>query len=159
MGELKCEPEQFPGRIIFMSMYNDILWRTPGDGEKSSHYNGSEETVDLILRTVISVNQLSFYEAVADLCNELDPDHAENEICESVVIPTESANVKITSQSSTSSAQGDLLQEYEQKFAELLDDQKLSKLCKDAGFLKEIGKGQFFITIEEESEVMLNFEI
>ena len=26
MTEIKCEPEQFPGRIIFMSMYNDIVW-------------------------------------------------------------------------------------------------------------------------------------
>ena len=28
----------------------------------------------------------------------------------------------------------ELVQEYEQKFEELLDDQKLSKLCSDAGF-------------------------
>ena len=69
-------------------MYNDIKWRTPGNveklcseffkrcnirqkvstrmlviseggGKKTIHYNGSEETVELILRTVISVNQLS----------------------------------------------------------------------------------------------------
>ena len=26
MAELKCEPEQFQGRIIFMSMFNDIIW-------------------------------------------------------------------------------------------------------------------------------------
>ena len=25
MTEIKCEPEQLPGRIIFMSMYNDIV--------------------------------------------------------------------------------------------------------------------------------------
>ena len=25
MGELLCEPENFTGRIIFMSMYNDIV--------------------------------------------------------------------------------------------------------------------------------------
>ena len=33
---------------------------------KSIHFNGSEETIELILRTVISVNQLSVYGAVAD---------------------------------------------------------------------------------------------
>ena len=33
MAELKCEPEQFQGRIIFMSMYNYITWRTPGNEE------------------------------------------------------------------------------------------------------------------------------
>ena len=26
MTEMKCEPEQFQGRIIFMSMYYDIVW-------------------------------------------------------------------------------------------------------------------------------------
>ena len=33
MTELRCEPEQFQGRIIFMAMYNDIKWRTPGNEE------------------------------------------------------------------------------------------------------------------------------
>ena len=47
-----------------------------------------------------------------------------------------------------------MLQDYFEKFAELPEDQKLSKLCKDAGFLKKIEKGQFFITIEEGSKAM-----
>ena len=70
------------------------------------------------------------------------------------MIPAEIANANATSQRSTSLAQGNLLQEYFQKFAELLYDQILSKRCSDAGFLKEIEKGQFFITIKEGSEVM-----
>ena len=37
-----------------------------------------------------------------------------------------------------------LVREYEQEFAELPEDPKLFKLCSDAGFLKSIGKGQFF---------------
>ena len=40
------------------------------------------------------------------------------------------------------------------KFAEFPEDQKLSKLRKDAGFQKKIEKGQFFITIEEGSKIM-----
>ena len=85
-----------------------------------------------------------------------DPDSnkIESEICESLVIPTEITNANATSQSTTSLAQGDLIQEYGRKFAEHLDDQKLSKRCSDAGFFNEIGEGQFFITIEEGSEVM-----
>ena len=39
-----------------------------GKGVKPIHFNGSYDTIKLILRTVISVNQLSFYGAVADLC-------------------------------------------------------------------------------------------
>ena len=33
MTELTCEPGQFKGRIIFMSMYNDIVWRDRGNTE------------------------------------------------------------------------------------------------------------------------------
>ena len=104
----------------------------------------------MILRTVISVNKLSIYGAVADLCNELDPDYAESVICESLVIPTESAKANATNIIST----GNPIASYCEKFAELPEDQKLSKLCKDAGFLKKIEKGQFFITIEGGSEIM-----
>ena len=34
MTELQCEPEQFKGRMIFMSMYNDIVWGERGNAEK-----------------------------------------------------------------------------------------------------------------------------
>ena len=34
MTEMECEPEQFQGRIIFMSMCNDIAWREKKETEK-----------------------------------------------------------------------------------------------------------------------------
>ena len=40
--------------------------KSKGKGKKSIHFNGSDETIELILRTNISVNQLSIYGAVAD---------------------------------------------------------------------------------------------
>ena len=43
-----------------------------------------------------------------------------------------------------------LLREYEQKFAELPEQQKLTKLCSNACFSKNIDKGQFSITLDEE---------
>ena len=42
------------------------------------------------------------------------------------------------------------MHEYEQKFAELPEQQKLTKLCSNAGFSKNMGKGQFFITLDED---------
>ena len=42
-----------------------------------------------------------------------------------------------------------LVQEYEQKFEHLSQDQKLSKLCSDAG-LKLVERGQYFKTLETE---------
>ena len=147
MNEFKCEPEQFKGRIIFMSMKNDHVWReqvntekcekkvtvvnyarrfphghwsylglgsekkwygthsdkpdgdwgktaeqmmlilaesshpifratstlergelrSKGKGKISIHFNGSEEHIELILRMVISVNQLNIYGAIPDI--------------------------------------------------------------------------------------------
>ena len=59
---------------------------------KSIHFNGSDDTIELILRTV---NQLRVYGAVADFCRESARDSrgtekpAGNENLESMVIPTE----------------------------------------------------------------------
>ena len=33
MGELQCEPENFTGRIIFILMFNDIVWAAKGNDE------------------------------------------------------------------------------------------------------------------------------
>ena len=44
--------------------------KSKGKGVKSIHFNGSADTIELILRTAISVNQLSIYGAVTDLCGE-----------------------------------------------------------------------------------------
>ena len=85
-----------------------------------------------VLRTVISVNQLSIYGAVADLCRELARDspstrkHAEHENWESMVVPTEFPNANAVSQTDMS-VQGSLLREFEQKFAELPEDQKINQ--------------------------------
>ena len=40
-------------------------------GKKSIHFNGSDDNIELLLRTVNSANQLSVCGAVADPCNEL----------------------------------------------------------------------------------------
>ena len=66
-----------------------------------------------------------------------------------MVVPTEFPDANATSQTDMSE-QGNLLRDYEQKSAEFPEDQTLTKLCSDVGFLKDIGKGQFFITLEEE---------
>ena len=42
--------------------------RSKGGGQKSIHFNGSGENIELLLRTVISANLLSVCGAVADLC-------------------------------------------------------------------------------------------
>ena len=37
MTELQCEPEHFNGRIIFMSMYKEIVWNAKGNKEQCEY--------------------------------------------------------------------------------------------------------------------------
>ena len=93
--------------------------RSKGGGQKTKHFNGSHENIELRLRTVISANKLSIYGAVAELCDEVPkgirapgksaaPDHLEK-----MDIPTDVSD---------------------RKFEQLSEDQKLSKLCSDTIF-------------------------
>ena len=45
--------------------------KSKGQGKLSIHFCGDDETAEVVLRTIISVNQLSIYGAVADVCDEL----------------------------------------------------------------------------------------
>ena len=126
--------------------------RSKGGGKESIHFNGSDENIELLLRTEISANQLSVYGAIADLCNELPkdlrapgklaaPDHLET-----MEIPTRpSAEETLTNEQQ----RRNLVQEYERKFKQLSQDQKLSKLCSDAGS-KLVEQGQYFCTLDTE---------
>ena len=42
MGELQCEPENFTGKIIFMSMFNNIVWDAKGNDEL---YENNSKTI------------------------------------------------------------------------------------------------------------------
>ena len=65
------------------------------------------------------------------------------------MIPTEFPAANSISQTDAD-VQGNLLRENEQKFAELPEQQNLTKLCSDDGFSMNTDKGQFFITLGEE---------
>ena len=110
---------------------------------KSFHFNGSDETIELILRTIISVNQLSVYSAVADMRGEFSryskrygKSGAIGSL-ESRVITTECLTADPIAQT-YAGVQGNLLREDEQKFADLLEQDKLTKLSSNAGFSQRI---------------------
>ena len=112
--------------------------RSKGGSKKTNHFNGSEQNVELIPRTIISANELNVCGAVADLCRELSKDPMTMEI------PTEPATADPRTDEQR---RRNLLQEYEQKIEQLSDNQKLSKLCSGAG-LKTVERGQYFITLD-----------
>ena len=93
-----------------------------GGGKKSIHFYGSNETIELLLRTVISANQFNIYGARTDFCDEV-PKHvgapgksAAPQHLEKGEIPT----VLSKAENSTNAQQGEnLREEYERTFEQL----------------------------------------
>ena len=110
------------------------------------------------IRTIISVNQLSIFGTVAEMCEEVA---WEISICsegtgrpvapndsETMVMPTELSTTDPTPPTDER-VQGDLLLDYEQKFANLPVHLKLTKLCSNAGLANTVQKGQYFTTLDD----------
>ena len=49
--------------------------KSKGGGKLSIHFCADEETIETVFRTIISVDQLSIYGAVSDLCEEYKSCH------------------------------------------------------------------------------------
>ena len=130
-------------------------------GRSSIQFNGSDETVEVILRTVtiITVSQLSVHRAVADTSKEWAWEISKNSKSmvkpvalhnlETMVMPPEVPKTNQTSQTDAR-ARGNLFREYEQKFADLSELLQLTKLCSNAGLAKTVEKGQYFTTLDDE---------
>ena len=101
---------------------------------------------------LLLINQLSRYGAVAELCEEYESTMFYSdrvlEITKQTYSLVESAdllNVQKPSQADEKE-QGDLLHIHKERAENLPDDEKLTKLSADEGFVKAVGSGQFFMT-------------
>ena len=130
--------------------------KSKGKGKLSIHFNGSDETVEV---TVISVNELSVYGAVADMCGDWAREISRNskgtgepgapENLETMVKPPEVSTRDQTSQTDAG-VQGNLLRQYDQEFTDLPEHVQLTTLCSNAGLAKTVEKGQNFTTLDGE---------
>ena len=119
----------------------------------------------MILRSLISVNQLSVNGAVAGICGELALEISK--CSKGTVKPVALDNletmamlpeVSTKDQTSPTDArvQGNLLREYEQKFTDLSEHSQLIKLCSNAGLANTVEKGQYFTTLDDTEPERLN---
>ena len=121
-------------------------------GEKLSiHFCADGGTIETVVRTIISVNQLSIYGAVSDLCEEYgscrtrtgrlvvadqsDPLFAQAYL----LVATPSLSIETL-------AQENLVQKYQERVEWLSQQNRVIKICTDAGFLKTVEVGQYFMT-------------
>ena len=98
---------------------------------------------------VIPVNQLSLHGAAADMIAEspVDQKAPEKPAASGQLDKQEIITQRLLAElQANEERQGNLLQEYEERFERSSEDQKLSRLCSEAG-LRIVEVGQFFYTL------------
>ena len=135
--------------------------KSKGGGKLSVHFCADGDTIETVFRTIISVSQLSIYGAVSDMCEEYsscqtrtrrpvlaeqsDPLFAPADLL--VTTPTHSIEIP---------AQENLLQKHKERVEKLPQPDRLIKICTNAGFLKTVEIGQYFMTKHTDYHEMKN---
>ena len=131
--------------------------RSKGGGKLSVHFCADGETIETVFRTIIAVAQLSTHGAVSDLCDEYRACQARTvrPVLAGQSDPLfEPASLLMTTPTPTPStevpAQEDLLQKYKERVERLSQQNRVIKICTDAGFLTTVAVGQYFMTKDTE---------
>ena len=108
------------------------------------------DTIETVFRTIISVNQLSIHGAVAEMCEEYESCHdrtvrpvVKGQSSSSFVPRVIKSNIPLNDDPAQEAY---LLQRYGERTEKLSQQDRLSKICTDAGFLTTVEVGQYFIT-------------
>ena len=123
--------------------------KSKGRGKLSIHFATDQDTIDTIYRIILSVNQLGVYGAVAALCEEFE-DH-QDRTGELVLLMGQSivlGEVKAEALLHNENPMNDQIiwQRYTQQVESLSPENKVSKFCKEAGFMRVVEAGQYFVT-------------
>ena len=114
----------------------------------SIHFSAEPDTIDTIYRIILSANQLSIYGAVAAICEEFvgQPDNTGEPVIlegQSIVLGEVKAEAPALEEPEDSNI---LLRKYFQQVQRLSPENRLSKFCKEAGFMSVVEVGQYFVT-------------
>ena len=120
-----------------------------GRGKLSIHFAADVDTIDTNYRIILSVNQLSVYGAVAAVCEEFESHQdrsGEPEILmgQSIVLGEVKAEVLLQNENPMNDQI--IWQQYIQQVESLSPENKVSKFCKEAGFMRVVEVGQYFVT-------------
>ena len=123
--------------------------KSKGHGKLSIHFAADYPTIESVFRIIVSANQLSLYGAVANICEENESLHDRSGqpdvlMGQSIVLSEIKAEVPLDND--IPSHQNLLLQRYEERIEMLSQQDKLSKICMDAGFLSVVEIRQYFMT-------------
>ena len=115
----------------------------------SFHFAAEQNTVDTIYRIILPVNQLSVYGAVAAVCEEFED--YQDRTREFVILMGQSivlGEVKAEAPLHDENPMNDQIiwQQYIQQVESLSPENRVSKFCKEAGFMRVVEVGQYFVT-------------
>ena len=122
--------------------------KSKGKGKVSIHFSAEPDTIDTIYRIILSANQLSIYGAVAAFCEEFvgQPDNTGEPVIlegQSIVLGEVKAEAPAREEPEDSNI---LLRKYFQQVQRFSPENRLSKFCKEAGFMSVVEVGQYFVT-------------
>ena len=116
-----------------------------GSGRLSIHYCADFETIETVFRPIISVNRLSLYGAVAEMCEECESCHdrtggpvVAGQSRPSFVSSVMMRNIPLNHDPAHEEF---LLQRYRERIEKLSQQDRLSKFCIVAGFLTTVEVG------------------
>ena len=125
------------------------ILKSKGRGKLSIHFAADQETIDTIYRIILSVNQLSVHGAVAAVCEEFESHQdrsGEPEILmgQSIVLGEVKAEAPLHNENPMNDQI--IWQQYIQQVQSLSPEGKVSKFCMEAGFMRVVEVGQYFVT-------------
>ena len=125
------------------------ILKSKGRGKLSIHFAADEHTLDTIFGIITSANQLSICGAVAALCEEFESHQdrsGEPEILMGRSIVLGEIKAEIPLQNENSMNHQILWQQYIERIESLSPENRLSRFCKEAGFMRVVEVGQYLVT-------------
>ena len=113
--------------------------KSRGHGKLSIHFAAVQETIEIIFRMSVSANQLSLDGAVAEMCEvyETVPDRSVRlDVVMGQSIVLSAINTEVSLETDDPAYQNFPLHQKKNEFEKLSQQDRLSKFCMDAGFLR-----------------------
>ena len=123
--------------------------KSRGRGKLSIHFTADQDTIDTIYHIILSVNQLSVYGAVAAICDEFE-DHQDRTVQPVILVGQSILLGEVKAEAPARNEELEdakiIWQQYIQQVNSLSPENRLSKFCKQAGFMRVVEVGQYFVT-------------
>ena len=125
------------------------ILKSKGHGKLSIHFTADDPTIETIFRIIISANQLSIYGAVANICEEFEAHQdrsGEPDVMMGQSIVLSEIKAEVLLQNENPSYHYVLWQQYVERIESLSPESKVSRFCMEAGFMRIVEAGQYFMT-------------